>query len=350
MSPRTCFGVFFFNLSCVKLFVMVNGNVFVHTGQLSRIGGQQRVLKDGSQVLVRIIADRGGGKYEGSVAGARITINSKTPLKPGSTFTATISSRNGQIFLTPHVANEQNAIAQNFELSVLNDQNLAAFIKSLNLPSDEITFHLLQQMKQLQMKLDPALLSKLHNLSLKFNGKEKRAAQLMMILAKKGLDFSEEELIELLAELGWEDQQGSGLKNKANQNQNKYKLLNKANSIKQSWQLLPYEILEGETPLASGSLGILFDDSSKLRLVNIECNWHSSAHRYLFSLEYENGNCKSLGVNAADSRELTERMANLLDKRLLARGINLVIHTEPSELLEGTACAGEDFYVFGGQV
>ena len=329
---------------------MVNSNVIVHTSQLSRMGSPQRVLKDGSQVLVRIIADRGGGRYEGSVAGARITINSRTPLKPGSTFTATISSRDGQIILTPRVANEQNAVAQNFELSVLNDQNLAAFIKSLNLPSDELTFHLLQQMKQLQMKLDTGLLSKLHNLSLKFNGKEKRAAQLMMILAKKGLDFSEEELLSLLAELDWEDQRENGQNENTDQNQNKYKLLNKANSIKQSWQLLPYEILEGQTPLARGSLGIFFDDNSKLRLVNIECNWLSNAHRYLFSLEYENGNCKSLGLNVADSKELTERIANLLDKKLLASGINLLIHPEPAELLEGTACAGEDFYVFGGQV
>ncbi len=328
----------------------MNAGFVVHTSQLSRTSISSHYIKDGSQVLVRIISDKGGGKYEGSVAGARVTINSKQSLVPGSTFTATITSKNNHIILTPRVANEQNAVMQNFELSVLNDQNLAAFIKSLNLPSDELTFHLLQQMKQLEMKLDTSLLSKLHNLSLKFNGKEKRAAQLMMILSKKGLDFSEEELRELLAQLDWEEQQENSQNENENAGQKKYELLNKANSIKQAWQLLPYEILEGETPLANGSLGILFDDSSKLKLVNIECNWLSNAHRYLFSLEYENGNCKSLGINVADSKELTERLANLLDKKLVARGINLIVHPEPAELLEGTACAAEDFYVFEGQV
>ena len=328
----------------------MNAGFVVHTSQLSRTSISSHYIKDGSQVLVRIILDKGNGKYEGSVAGARVTINSNTNLKAGSTFTATISFKNGQILLTPRLANEQNAIIQNFELSVLNDQNLAAFIKSLNLPSDELTFHLLQQMKQLEMKLDTTLLSKLHNLSLKFNGKEKRAAQLMMILAKKGIDFSEQELLELLAELDWEEQKDNSQSGSQKDEQKKYELLNKINTDKKSWQLLPYEILEGEKTLANGSLGVLFDDSSKLKLVNVECNWLSNKHRYLFSLEYENGHCKSLGMNAADSRELTERLANLLDKKLTAAGINLVIHPEPAELLEGTACAAEDFYVFEGQV
>ena len=301
-------------------------------------------------MLVRIISNQGGGKYQGSVAGARVTINSNAPLKPGSTFTATVSFKNGQILLSPQVQNEQNAVMQNFELSVLNDQNLAAFIKSLNLPSDELTFHLLQQMKQLEMKLDPALLSKLHNLSLKFNGKEKRAAELMMVLSKKSFDFSEEELLALLAELEWEEQEDSANDGNKNSKPKEYELLNKINSVKQSWQLLPYEILQGETALANGNLGILFDEASKLKLVNVECNWLSNNHRYLFSLEYENGACKSIGMNVADSKDLTERLAHLLDKKLVANGINLVIHPEPAELLEGTACANEDFYVFEGQV
>ena len=55
---------------------MVHGGISVYTGQLSRLGIPRQTLKEGSQVLVRIISDKGGGKYEGSVAGARVTITS----------------------------------------------------------------------------------------------------------------------------------------------------------------------------------------------------------------------------------------------------------------------------------
>ena len=48
---------------------MVHGGISLYTGQLSRLGIPKQTLKDGSQVLVRIIADKGGGRYEGSVAG-----------------------------------------------------------------------------------------------------------------------------------------------------------------------------------------------------------------------------------------------------------------------------------------
>ena len=299
-------------------------------------------------MLVRILSNLGGGKYEGSVAGARVTINSNAPLKPGSTFTATVSLKNGHILLSPQIQNDQNAVMKNFELSVMNDQNLMAYIKSLNLPADDLTFHLLQQMKQLEMKLDSSLLGKLHNLAVKFNGKEKRAAQLLMLLAKKGIDFSEEELLQLLAELEWEQNRDGGEGDKSHRRE--YELLNRANSVKQAWQFLPYQILEGENPLANGNLGILFDDNSSIKLVNVECNWLSSNHRYLFSLEYEAGRCKTIGMNVADSRELTERLSNLLQKRLMASGKNITVRPEPSELLEGTACASQDFYVFEGQV
>ena len=46
-------------------------------------------------------------------------------------------------------------------------------------------------------------MEKLYKLAVKSGGKEKRAAELLMILAKKGLDYSEEEIKALLAQLEW---------------------------------------------------------------------------------------------------------------------------------------------------
>ncbi len=295
-------------------------------------------------MLVRIIADKGGGRYEGSVAGARVSITSKQPLATGTTFTASISSKNGQILLTPNLG-ENNIAQQTFELSVMQNEQLASFIQSFGLPADETSFHLMQQMKQLGMKMDSALLAKIYNLSVKFKGKEKRATELLSILTKKGIDFSEEDLLSLLQELDSNpDDQDDG----QNSAQEKYKLLNKINSRKNTWQLLPYEIVSNIGALAKGSLGFFVDESANLKLLNLECNWLRNNHKYLFSLEYEKGQCQNIKMSG-EGIELS-RLADILDKRLLASGKQITIEIVEPELIEGTACSQEEFYVFGGEV
>ena len=322
----------------------MNTGFVVHTNQLSRTSISRHPLKDGSQVLVRIISDRGGGKYEGSVAGARININSRTPLTPGTSFKATISTQNGQVLLFP--MNESGEVAQNafFTMEAVQTEQLAAMLQSLGLNADDLSYHLMQQLKQLGMKMDSSLLSKIYNLSVKFKGKEKRAAELIAILAKKGIDFSEEELLSLLQELGGED---SAEDNQKSQN-DEYKLLNKINSIKNTWQMLPYEIVSNVGALAKGSLGFFVDETSSLKLLNLECNWLGNNHKYLFSLEYEKGLCSNIkmigqGVDVS-------KLAYILDKRLIASGKQITIEIVEPELIEGTACSQEEFYVFGGEV
>ena len=327
---------------------MVHGGISVYTGQLSRLGIPRQTLKEGSQVLVRIISDKGGGKYEGSVAGARVTLTSSSRLKPGSTFTAAISSKNGQILLSPNQSLQEFTGQETFKLSLLQNDQIMTFLQNLGLPSDSLSFHLLQQTKQLGMKLDASLLNRLHNLALKFNGKEKRAAELLMILSKKGLDFSEEELFALLSELGWDDADLNQRQN--NPSKKEYPYLKKLNSVNGSWQFLPYEILQNQTVLAQGNTGFLFDGKERLQLLNLECRWLSSAHRYLFSLEYQSGICKKIRMSFNGSSEDNERLANKLDSLLSSAGKNITIEILPSELIEGTACQTQDFYSFGGQV
>ena len=83
------------------------GAVSIQSARLSQMGVNRQVLKEGSSVLVRVIADRGGGKYEGSVAGVRVQLNSAKALTPGQSFTATIAVKNGSIVITP----KDNALA-----------------------------------------------------------------------------------------------------------------------------------------------------------------------------------------------------------------------------------------------
>ena len=322
---------------------MVHGGISVYTGQLSRLGIPKQTLREGSQVLVRIIADKGGGRYEGSVAGARVSITSKQPLAPGTTFTASISAKNGQILLTPNL--EQSNIAQQtFELSVIQNEQLVSLLQNLGLNADDLSYHLMQQLKQLGMKMDSGLLSKIYNLSVKFKGKEKRAAELIAILAKKGIDFSEEELLALLQELDGEEENPA----EDNQNNDEYKLLNKINSIKNTWQMLPYEIVSNLGALAKGLLSFYVDETTQLKLLNVDCIWLSNNHKYLFSLEYERGLCRNIKMsgNGID----VSKLANILDNRLISSGKQITIEIVEPELIEGTACGTEEFFVFGGEV
>ena len=323
----------------------MNTGFVVHTNQLSRTSISRHPLKDGSQVLVRIISDRGGGKYEGSVAGARININSRTPLTPGTSFKATITTQNGQLLLFP--MNESGEVAQNafFTMEAVQTEQLAAMLQSLGLNADDLSYHLMQQLKQLGMKMDSSLLTKIYNLSVKFKGKEKRAAELIAILAKKGIDFSEEELLSLMQELGGEEDLAE---DNQKSEKDEYKLLNKINSIKNTWQLLPYEIVSNIGVLAKGSLGFFVDETSLLKLLNLECNWLRNNHKYLFSLEYEKGQCQNIKMSG-EGIELS-RLADILDKRLLASGKQITIEIVEPELIEGTACSQEEFFAIGGDV
>lgn len=330
---------------------MIHGGIEVHTRQLQQNGIGRQVLKDGSQVLVRIISDKGNGRYEGSVAGARVSISSQKNLKPGSVFTAVIESKNGQIVITPNDKNLLVNMEKNFELQLLQNEKLFSFINNTGLPPDELSKHLLQQMKQLGMKFDGALFNKLYNSAVKFKGKEKKAIELLMILAKKNINFSEEELLELIYELyGNDDSDFSD----NNNSEPEYNLLNKINKTPQDWQLLPYSIVnrnvsgkesDEENELAKGSIRILFDEEKRIKLLNLDCFWNENLHEYFFSLEYEKGTCKKILVN-------TNSIKKDLAKELLNRFVNgnRKIEWTEKENIEGTACASEELFTFGGEV
>ena len=140
------------------------------------------------------------------------------------------------------------------------------------------------------------------------------------------------------------DDQGDNQKSDSQQ----YKLLNKINSIKNTWQLLPYEILSAMGPLAKGSLGFFIDEAANLKLLNLECKWLRNNHKYLFSLEYEKGLCRNIKMSG-EGPDLS-KLAALLDQRLLAMGKEICIELVEPELIEGTACGQEEFFAFGGEV
>ena len=120
-----------------------SGAVSIQSARLSQIGVNRQVLKEGSSVLVRVIADRGGGKYEGSVAGVRVQLTSSKPLQAGDSFAATISVKKGLIVVTPKdisgMAGLQGAGEIALQFNEVSQSQLFSLLESLGLPADNLS-------------------------------------------------------------------------------------------------------------------------------------------------------------------------------------------------------------------
>ena len=350
---------FLYNLS-------VNSNgIIVRTNQLLTNGIKSQFLKNGSQVLVRVLSQLPNGKYEGSVAGVRINFSSNKPLLPGTSFTANVIAKNGVIQLVPKQTgsiqpqNQQNPLQNQFQLqnNILQNENLASLLSSLGLPADSLSVNLLQQMQQLEMKFDLSLLGKIRNLALRIKGKEKLASQLLMILAEKGLEADKESLEKLLKEL-FGDFENEENHQKAEQDEkNDYELLNDFNSKKGKWYFLPFEIINlsqiAEQKLGKGLIKLLYNgDNSKLLMTNLDCTYNNK--NYLFNLFFDpnqaGNKITSLAVNInpveANEREI---IISKLKEAFLKKNVKLDVFWADKEKLEGSACGFESIFSVEGE-
>ncbi len=330
---------------------MIPNGVEVHSAQLSRVGVGRQVLQNGSSVLVRIISDRGNGKYEGSVAGVRVNISSVRQLKTGETFVATINAKDGTIYLNPK---DTLAAAMTMSFSEVQESGLMAFLSAAGLPSDSVSVTLLQLFKQMGLKIDAPVISKIRNMALHFSGKEKAAAELLAMIYEKGIDATEDEINQLLSllesdflESDYENQKNENGQN--NKNKDSRNLLNKINKTPGAWFLLPFELLQlPETIVGSGCIRLLFDSSKQLKLMNLEADYNN--HKYLFSLSYEGKKLSEVNFNVSGIDE-TQTEVLQLKKRFMAAGVNAgKVNWADSNEIEGSASGLESFYAFGGEV
>lgn len=323
---------------------MIANGVEIHSAQLSRAGLGRQILQNGSSVLVRVISDRGGGKYEGSVAGVRVNITSARALKAGETFTAIINAKDGTIYLNP----KDTALASmTMSFTEVQESALMQYLASSGLPSDSISVSILQLLKQMELKIDPGMLLKLRNLALRFTGKEKEAAELLAIISEKGIEASDEEIKQLLMLLeGGFDNENEEPSSETDQGKN---LINKINTKTGAWYLLPFELLElPATVRGRGCIRLLMDSLNQLKLLNLEAEYQNK--KYLFSLSYEGKKLGSLHFNVSPVLFEEDQIISL-KKRFMAAGIS------PEEIkwaqacdIEGSACGQESFYAFGGEV
>lgn len=331
--------------------VNTNG-VFIQSNRLVQNGIKQQFIKEGSSLLVRVVADKGNGQYDAYVGGVKTTVTSKTPLQPGTTFVSILHENNGVISLSK---NQTVNIEASSNLHILQNQKIAELLESLGLPADEISYNLIQQMKQLEMKFDSTLMNKIRILSLKFKNKEKTAIQLLSILAEKGIEGSIEELLQLIQEYDG-DFEGS---QKKNHKQNEYKLMNRINNEKGKWYLLPYEIQEFNTKDDDGNYAItgkgcikVFAPDDKLRMINLDCIYNDD--KYLFNLIFDNGLCNQINMNITskniDKTYDTEKIIKNLKNKFVKSGKNIEINWSESDLITGTAAAMENIYSFEGVI
>ena len=324
------------------------------TNSINNISQQSNVktIQNGSQVLVRVSADKGNGQYEGFVAGTKISFSSKTPLQPGSSFPAIVNFKDGIIQLI--IKSQVNTNISEIKYSTNQNEALLQLLKNLGLPQDFISATLLQQMHQLGMKYDNSLFSLLRGLALKIKGKEKLAAEVLMTFYQKGIPLSSEELLSIIMELNgdFDDTQ----EDKAD---NSFKKLNEFNGKKGRWYFIPYEIINlkqtefdnqniQNSTVGAGCIKLFFnEENEKLLSMGISCSINDK--NYYFLVPFDNDFCKLLymNVDAASDKE-KEKMINLLEEKLQAKNIK-VIWTE-KENIEGTASSFEKIYSFEGKV
>ena len=305
----------------------------------SRHVAAHKVLTEGSSVPVRVTRALGGARFEGFVAGVKVNFSSERALKPGDVFTATVSGNGSKIFLTPQ--KESGALFQ-------NSLNLVNLLQNTGLSSDSLAASIFQMFAQTGLKIDAQLINRIKSMALRFGGKQKSATEILVMLAEKGINASEDEIKELLAQLSgdvpWNNDSEDGQKGN-----NQEKLINRINCTEGAWYLLPFELADAKTVLGGGNIRLLFDSGKMLKLMNLDCNYKDK--RYLFSLLYEGGKCSSIRFNTGSDAEGEKRAAAELKKRFLAADLTgFDIFSAEASDLEGNASAFEELYTFGGEV
>ena len=322
-------------------------NITLQSTNISRLitQGQPNILKEGSSVFVKVIADKGNGVYEGSVAGHRVHINSSKTLQIGSSFVASISAKNGTIYITPKNLSTINNKAY-LQINAFNQTQLSSLLARLGVPINQLSGDILKMMMQLEMKIDKDVL---HNIFIKashYKGKEKAIGELLVLLKDNNIELSNEEIEALLSylETSYDDLEDSKDKK---QYKNEKDIINQINKKEDGWTIVPYNLVnkEDNNVIGCGVLRILKTKYKELKRININCYFNDK--EYIFSLLFEKKQCKEIkfNINPQDkSNEYYEKaLGNFFHNKELS-----ITFTDPS-LIEGFSSEDEKIYSFEGE-
>ncbi len=313
------------------------------SSQLSNVKTVPKLLKNGDSALVRVLADKGNGRYEGVVSGVRVSFSSARPLNVGTSFTATVQLNGNTIVLVPK---SEGMVQSESGINTLKFSQLAGFLQELGLIPDSLSAALVQSAKQMEMKMEPSVFAKIRNLALRLEGKSKLAAELALLLLEKGINADEEELEALLSLLNREDLDYSGGESGEKENQAK-ELLNKANKSEGSWYLLPFNLVENDKNIGGGSFRLLIGHDEKLKLLNVFCKYNEC--EYFFNLEHSGKKLCRIRFCILKEGNEAVAMGPLLKKILEEKLPGVEVSWAEKDFVEGCASASEELYSFGGQ-
>ncbi len=317
-------------------------SVYIHSAAISRNVSNQ-VLKDGSSVLVRIISQKGDNLYEGSVFGKRVNIKTLQSIKIGSVFTAKVSIQNGKINLNPinSPENTNNQIQilnlRNFDInsafSKIQNPEIQNLLISLNLVPDNLSLHIVLQMKQLGIKMDSAIIKKIYNFAAKYENKEEKVSELLTLLFQKKIDFNKENVDYFIERID----KNIPKKNKSEHiNIDKEKIIEIINQfVKEvfgdacnkeinlltimnhkgfsdddataNWVVIPYEILEDkEEIIGEGSVRFLFYEKT-VKKMTVNCKMKSKEYNFLVEMNNtDKKNVKKILLNINPEKNYNE--------------------------------------------
>lgn len=374
-----------------KIFIM--NNIVAYSHILNGSGVKTIPLREGNTVLVRIIADKGNGQYEGSVAGNRVTINSSKAYAPGSTFLATISMKDGRPFLSNIESKDVNQIFQKFNvtsfvnvqgnaLATVADPSLAAYLNSLGLAADNLSYHLLQQMKSLGLKFDSFYMNRVYKMAARFSGKEKSAASLILLLKQKGIDASFEDIEALLNNLD-EDSENNNFNQKETQiksdssiqnetlyfetiikkffedlmnlNEEKTGLLTVMNHLRaskssvsdSSWIFLPYELICNEEKTGGGNIKLLLNNNNQLEMVCLSCLYQNEKSDFV--INYLNHKINKIAMYKDNTADIDKEIKLLKDKLKILNS-DVIVEWIEKEKAEGLCASFDDIQKVQGDV
>lgn len=312
----------------------------VNTANVFRVVIGQNLLKDGASVQVRILSSNGNGKYLASVGGQKCNITAKNDLSAGDVFKAEVRVIDNKIELIPEMKNESVIKAE-----MVQNQNLSVLLQNLGIIPDNLSIHIYKQFIQMQEKINPELMEKIKNIAIKFGGNEKKASEILMILKDKGINASEEEIQALITFL-----ENNHLPEDNSNKNTKFELLNKINSTKGKWYILPFNIVSNElnTVLGNGNIKLFFQNQEKLTQLNIDCKYLDD--EFLFNLYFENNLVNLVRMNIQNKKVNPQAEINKIKSLFAEINPKLMVEWTEKENLEGTGCELENTFSVEGLI
>lgn len=248
-------------------------------------------LREGTFVYIRVLEKKENNKYQVSFAGNRFEVFSEKDLKPGESFRAKLIVKNGLVLLEPaydenlFLSQKKGSLSRFLSKNVLstnnqNNKSLQAFFSNLNLPTDDFSFKIIQCIQQFGLRFDFSIATMARKFAIKFSGKEKEVLELIILLKSKGIEPSEETILELLAALHGCSSTNDNLEN-----------FNKKKENDSYWIIIPFEYKFGDN-ISAGSIRL--EKNTKINVVNkVFITSYNKKINFFFRIYLKNGNNKA---------------------------------------------------------